>query len=547
MTIIYSLLFGTYIVMAILIYLKSGIKYRSNKFKISLFVLLFIIALFRIYKFQSLLGVDTDEAMGAINAWSLGKYGIDYFNLGKFPVYLYAWGSGMNILYPALCVPFIKWMGLSIVVYRVPLILINIVAICFFAYALISTHYSGRDILLALMIIFLSPATINNSRWAVESNLFPTIFYFVLACFILYVNSGGNARKTYYVLTNLFIAISAYVYSNYWIFLAIFVPSFLIWLFKRKWINIKQLLLTIAMYVVIELPLLLFVFVNFVYHKSMYFLGMYIPKLDATRSVIIGPNVRDIWNNAKTIFYLFLSGSDSNPKMGIMFMGPFLPFMLTFAIIGLFFLVRGRKVIDTFMLIMLISLLPNIFFVQPTWVHYGAILLPILYFEYKGVRQVFTDQKTLTMFCTLFICLLIVYAHSYTNDYNQTFQSEQNNSPMELRSLIRRADLMSKPVYIVANRGDNSTNIGAMYTLPILYTQINPYTFYRETRHVRPAEYRMINDYGKWHIRDRPIIKKGQLKRGAIYIVSNRLTSSGNNKGISVIQKGTYYTMFVRK
>lgn len=69
-------------------------------FKVTLALLLLVAIIARLYRYNSAMGIDYDEAMGGINAWSLAKWGIDYFTMASHPVYLYAWGSGMNLLYP---------------------------------------------------------------------------------------------------------------------------------------------------------------------------------------------------------------------------------------------------------------------------------------------------------------------------------------------------------------------------------------------------------------------------------------------------------------
>ena len=112
---IYLLFVVEYFILAFLLWKLTAKKYSKRQL-IFLNLIFFLIFISRIYKFNSVLGLDMDEAMGAVNSWSLGKYGVDYFNLVHNPIYLFAWGSGMNILYPLLTVPFIKMFGLSMVI-----------------------------------------------------------------------------------------------------------------------------------------------------------------------------------------------------------------------------------------------------------------------------------------------------------------------------------------------------------------------------------------------------------------------------------------------
>ena len=70
-----------------------------------------------------------------MNSNSLANWGVDLV-LNKNPMYLYAWGSGMNILYPLIVVPFIKILGLSIFSVRLPIVILSLFSIIYFNFAL---------------------------------------------------------------------------------------------------------------------------------------------------------------------------------------------------------------------------------------------------------------------------------------------------------------------------------------------------------------------------------------------------------------------------
>ena len=125
MLITYSSITIFYFVMLGFVLNSTEIKPVTRNIKVLLVTILLLAFIVRVYAFNKLPNLDLDEAMGGVNTWSLGKYGIDYFHLVKNPVYLYAWGSGMNILYPLITVPFVKVLGLSIVTYRLPLVIIS--------------------------------------------------------------------------------------------------------------------------------------------------------------------------------------------------------------------------------------------------------------------------------------------------------------------------------------------------------------------------------------------------------------------------------------
>lgn len=106
-------LFFSIIVSAVVSLLFSvSLKNTSKVFRFSIFLFMFLEIFLRLYNFDRM-GLNMDEAMVGVNANSLGKYGKDIV-LNKWPMYLYAWGSGMNILYPLIVIPFVKILGLTV-------------------------------------------------------------------------------------------------------------------------------------------------------------------------------------------------------------------------------------------------------------------------------------------------------------------------------------------------------------------------------------------------------------------------------------------------
>ncbi len=69
------------------------------------------------------IGLNQDEAFAGYEAWSLMNYGIDTAGYNN-PVYLTAWGSGMNALETYLMMPFIAVLGLKPWVIRLPQLIV---------------------------------------------------------------------------------------------------------------------------------------------------------------------------------------------------------------------------------------------------------------------------------------------------------------------------------------------------------------------------------------------------------------------------------------
>ena len=80
-------------------------------------------------------GLNQDEASAGYEAWSILNYGIDR-NGVSYPVHLIAWGSGQNIAYSWLCMPFIALFGLSELTVRLPMALVGCISVVLFYFFL---------------------------------------------------------------------------------------------------------------------------------------------------------------------------------------------------------------------------------------------------------------------------------------------------------------------------------------------------------------------------------------------------------------------------
>ena len=98
---------------------------RHKRVHALIFVAILAVGIFvRIWHFGTVPGgLNQDEAFAGYEAWSLLKYGVDSAGY-RFPVYLTAWGSGMNALNSYLMMPFIAIFGLKVWVIRLPQLIV---------------------------------------------------------------------------------------------------------------------------------------------------------------------------------------------------------------------------------------------------------------------------------------------------------------------------------------------------------------------------------------------------------------------------------------
>ena len=134
---------------------RSNAFFNKESTRRALFWLILACGIFaRVYRFGTMpAGINQDEAFAGYEAWSLLRYGIDtagYHN----PVYLTAWGSGMNALETYLMMPFLAVFGLKVWVIRLPQLIVSCLSI-WVVYLLVRRTVNERAGLFAMFMLCL--------------------------------------------------------------------------------------------------------------------------------------------------------------------------------------------------------------------------------------------------------------------------------------------------------------------------------------------------------------------------------------------------------
>lgn len=172
-----------------------------NKYELVMYLILVIGCLVRnvaIDKYP--MGFEGDGASAGYEAYSIYKYGIDR-HIKSYPIYLISWGSGQNALYSYIAIPFIANLGLSIFSTRLPMSIIGCITL-FIVYYASKNLEDKKTRLVALFIFAICPWHIMKSRWALESNLFPDIFFIG---FLLLLTGLKKEKIKYFYLGSIII------------------------------------------------------------------------------------------------------------------------------------------------------------------------------------------------------------------------------------------------------------------------------------------------------------------------------------------------------
>lgn len=230
--------------------------------------ILAVAVIIRLIRFGTLpSGVNQDEAMGAVDALALSRYGTDRFGV-SLPVHFSAWQvSQMSVLLSYLMIPFIKIFGFHTWVIRLPMLLVSIGSVAL-VYLIGKRLYGERFALIAMALTAVNPWHFMQSRWSIDCNLFPHVF--LLAFYFLL---RGLEQKRYLYLSMVFFGLTFYCYGISVYSVTPFLAVFALWGLRRKLFSLKEVLWSILIFGAVALPEILVMAIN-LFHLDTIQLGL---------------------------------------------------------------------------------------------------------------------------------------------------------------------------------------------------------------------------------------------------------------------------------
>ena len=273
---------------------------KLSKTEKSIFFALLALGFFaRVYRFGSAPpGLNQDEAFAAYESWAVVRVGQDS-SLHPWPVYLTAWGSGMNALESYLMLPFLALFGVKAWVIRLPQLLLGLAALP--AAFSVGRRFGGRrGGLCALAVLALCPWHIMLSRWALESNMAPNLLLLGLCLFLKGLEDGR-----FLPVSAIFYGLALYAYSAVWPVMPGLLGLMLLYARPKfdRWLALAGIILA-----ALALPLVAFLAVNYGLLDEFRIGPFSVPKLVAARSGEI--SLRNIPENLKTMWGILVRQSD---------------------------------------------------------------------------------------------------------------------------------------------------------------------------------------------------------------------------------------------
>lgn len=322
---------------------QSFFQWDSVKISRLLFVLFMAIGIaVRVWRFGLVpKGINQDEALAAYESYSLLRTGLDTAGY-PFPIYLTAWGSGMNVLESILMMPFIALFGLKTWVIRLPQLIVAVLSLIA-VYDILKRIAGVWAALCGLFLMAAVPWHVFLARWGLESNLAPGFLLFGL-CFFLW----GLENARVFPLSALMYGLSLYCYATIWPFVPFILLLQTIYAWRCGKLAFKNgtwlwLVLAAVLLFLLALPLLLFLLVNLGFIEeiqlSLPFFRLSIPRLIYLRSGEF--SFSRIPENARTLLRIFLTQNDGLLWNGTERFGLFYYCTLPFFFIGLYYCIRG--------------------------------------------------------------------------------------------------------------------------------------------------------------------------------------------------------------
>jgi hypothetical protein len=382
---------------------KSGmsvIKYFANPSRLLVLFAFLIGILLRLWDFGNLpAGLNVDEASIGVEASSLYHYGIDRNGM-SFPVYFISWGGGQNVLYAYLLIPFVP-LGLSPAMIRLPMLIAGILTLMV-VYGIARKLFSSSVAILALFLIAVSPWHIMLSRWALESNLLPFVFSLAFLCLL-----NVDRNPLWFLACTALLALSLYAYATAHFLVPLFLFLIVVFFLIKPILSKKVLLAGIAVFVLITIPIFLFIIVNALpldaIHLGMISIPRVIsePRFIEMTGFLNGAGLKWYINNLLTLAKILFLHTDeliynSIPPYGFLFPGAIL-----FVFVGAFLIagrIKNQKSIGlwAFGAWLVLALLLGI--IQPPVVHRINILfIPLILCVAAALDWIIRDKKILVI------------------------------------------------------------------------------------------------------------------------------------------------------
>lgn len=500
----------------------------KKKEVLSLLLIMVLAPFLRLYKFTQIPpGLNQDEAAAAYEAYSLLLTGADRWG-NNWPSYFLAWGSGQNVLYSYLSIPFIKVFGLNVFSTRLVALILGIATIPLLYLTLKKAHSAKAGLVGAFLLATL-PWHIMSSRWALESNILP---FFMLLGICLFVLVTKDKQPKLLIVSGIAFALSLYAYGT----AVLILPLLILGLFLTNIRFVKKELPTVLCSLLIALclalPFGLFFIKIYVTKSSLPFednLPFSVPMLLVDRyQQVAGGETNVLVENLKFIGTGLNEGWLPNNNYGFFPLGVVIPALFA---IGLLFEIRKlvqRKEISPFF-VWFVASIPLIFTVPLNLNRGNSFLLPIVGITALGAVAILEKIKNKgiqNVFLAVIVAISSLYTAFFYSDYITNYpQKAEKPFAVGLEENLKIAETVandSERIYV-------TTDVPLNYIFVLFYNKVHPEDFRINSSITYTNNDIRVENYRNWYF-DQESVKKNLSLNSTYLSITRKNESSCTNK-----------------
>lgn len=487
----------------------------------------------RVWRFGTVPGgINQDEAFAAYEAYSILRTGLDTSGY-PFPVYLTAWGSGMNALESYLMMPFIALFGLEAWAVRLPQLIVAVLSLIA-AYGVMKRLINRWAALCGLFLLAVCPWHILLSRWGLESNLAPGFLLFGL-CFFL----RGLEDHRFFLLSALMYGLSLYCYATIWPFVPLILAlqaGYALWCGRLRFRGRDGLCvgLSVGVLFLLALPLMLFLLVNWGWIDEIRLPFLSIPKLVVMRGGEI--SLSRMPENGANLWSIFLHQWDGLLWNGTKPFGLFYHGTLFFFFVGLYYAVREtaaglrRRELRPAGLL-LVQLLAGVLqglMIDVNVNRVNSLWMPAVLLSAAGIWFVCSrfDVRALAVPLVIYAALFIGFERYYFTDYAQEIALHFGSG---LEEAVDAA---------LAHEGDILVDRDANYARVLFYNGQDPDEYRATVKYANyPSAFLDVDGFGRFRFGS----AAAQPDKSLIYVTGSCTDLNAlREAGFTIEQYGSY-------
>ncbi|MFD0961259.1 ArnT family glycosyltransferase [Paenibacillus chungangensis] len=461
-------------------------------------------------------GLNQDEASIGYDAYALLHYGIDR-NGSFLPMHLVAWGSGQNALYAYFSMPFIYLFGLDEVSIRIVSLIFGLLGMCAVYWLAKEIFGEGNGAVLGAFLIVICPWHIMMSRWALESNLFPTLVLLAIVCLLQALKRGGIG---WWAGFSILISLSMYAYGTSYFFVPVFLLGSALYLGATRVVKLRVLLTQCGAILILTLPILLFLWINRAGRAAIDLGLMTIPRLTVPRveqvSSLFGSDAfHRAGANLQQFLDIYVTGHDGLLWNAIPAFGYLYPISLPFIVIGIGYMgklaLKDRNVSAALIMLMFITALMMTLVTDTNMNRINIIFYPTVLLAASGLFWTWKNVKgaaygAIAAFCLFFAAFSVNYFKEYPDRISPMFYESLGDS-------IRYASQATEGKIYVTDK------VNMPYIFVLFYEQFDPHEFQATVKYKHEdAPFRQVESFGRYAFEQVPELRPNEA---AAYILYN--------------------------